>query len=108
MLFLEAGRQVEVEGFLSAPDPLIDAAACPGAPACGQGQVETRTIARALAGKVGSLHVSGCAKGCARRGVSDVTLVGREGRFDLVRRGGAGDTPERSGLTEAEVMELFA
>ena len=85
----------------------ISANFCPGAPACGQAEAETRGIARALAGKVGTLHVSGCAKGCARQAAAEVTLVGREGRFDLVRDGRAGDMPERSGLTGAEVLELF-
>jgi len=108
MLFLEGAAGVEVEGFLSSADPVLDVAACPGAPACAQGQVETRGIARALAGRVGTLHVSGCAKGCARQAISEVTLVGRAGRFDLVRNGRAGDMPERSGLTDAQVLELFA
>ena len=107
-LVLDDAAPEAVDGYLSFDDPLLAVAACPGAPACAQGQVGTREIARALAGKVGSLHVSGCAKGCARQKPSDVTLVGNDGRFDLVRGGRAGDTPERSGLTEAEVLELFA
>ncbi len=108
LLRLAGVAQTDVPGFLTAPDPLLGVAACPGAPACGQGQVATRDVARALAGRVGSLHVSGCAKGCARQAASDVTLVGRDGRFDLVRNGCVGDTPERSGLTGAEVVELLA
>ena len=109
MLFLEDARAVDVDGFLSAPgDPVLDVAACPGAPACAQAEVATRDIARALAGKVRSLHVSGCPKGCARQAASEVTLVGRGGRFDLVRNGRAGDTPERTGLTGTEVQEMFA
>lgn len=107
MLFLEDAAPVEVEGFLSAPDPVLSVAACPGAPACAQAEVETRAIGRALAGKVRTLHVSGCPKGCARQNPAEVTLVGNAGRFDLVRGGRAGDTPERSGLTGAEVLELF-
>lgn len=107
MLLLEDAAEVQVEGFLSAPDPVLDVSACPGAPACGQAELETRGIARALAGRAGTLHVSGCAKGCARQAAAEVTLVGRGGRFDLVRDGRAGDMPERSGLTGAEVLELF-
>jgi len=62
--------------------------------------VETRTLARALAGRVnGDLHVSGCEKGCARPRKADVTLVGRDGGFDLVRGGKPGDVPARRGLT---------
>ena len=107
MLLLEDAVPVEVEGFLSGPDPLLYVAACPGALACGQGEVATRNVARALVGQVRSLHVSGCAKGCARQAASDVTLVGRNGRFDLVRNGRVGETPQHSGLTEAEVVELL-
>lgn len=106
-LFLENAAPVKSEGFLSAPDPVLSVAACPGVPACAQGEVETRAIGRALAGKVRTLHVSGCLKGCARQNPAEVTLVGNAGRFDLVRNGRAGDTPERSGLTEAQVLELF-
>lgn len=107
-LFLENAAPVEVEGFLSSPDPLLDVTACPGAPACAEAQIETHAIARTLAGKVGTLHVSGCSKGCARQTLAEVTLVGNRGRFDLVRNGRAGDTPERAGLTAREVEELFA
>lgn len=107
LLRLAGAGDFDVPGFLTEPDPLQNVAACPGAPACAQGQVATREVARALAGRVGSLHVSGCAKGCARQAASDVTLVGRDGRFDLVRNGRVGDTPEKSGLTGAEVLELL-
>jgi precorrin-3B synthase len=85
-------------------DPLLAVDACPGAPACAAASVETRALARALAGRVAGLHVSGCAKGCARGPPARVTLVGREGRFDLVRAGTAWDRPLRRGLTPAEVL----
>ncbi len=42
-----------------------------------------------------AIHVSGCAKGCAHPGSAPWTLVGRDGRYDLVRHGKAGDTPGR-------------
>jgi precorrin-3B synthase len=81
--------------------------ACPGAPYCPQAHVETRDIARALAARVsGSLHVSGCAKGCARMGPADVTLIGNAGRFDLVKQGRAGDEPCQTGLTEETLMNM--
>jgi precorrin-3B synthase len=64
---------------VEASDPLLRVAACPGAPACSSGWGETRTLARriahSLAGRPGSAHVSGCAKGCARSAPADITLV---------------------------------
>ena len=33
----------------------------------------------------GSIHVSGCAKGCARSAPSELVLVGKAGRYRLVR-----------------------
>ncbi|MEO9826438.1 MAG: cobalamin biosynthesis protein CobG [Paracoccaceae bacterium] len=109
MLFLEDAKSADVPGFLNQPDPLLDVAACPGAPACAQSSVVTRDIARRLAPRaVGTLHVSGCAKGCARRSPADLTLVGRDGRFDLVKAGLPGDTPHQSGLSAAEVMQMVA
>lgn len=77
--------------------PLLRVDACPGAPACPQASVETRALAERLASHLGpqeTLHVSGCTKGCARSRPADVTLVGRDGRFDLVRRGTTNGTPE--------------
>ncbi|MFD3191653.1 cobalamin biosynthesis protein CobG [Sedimentitalea sp. HM32M-2] len=108
-LFLaEGGRPLQSDIFVSTPgDPLLTTDACPGAPYCPQAQAETRAIARALAPRVtGSLHVSGCAKGCARQGPADVTLVGHEGRFDLVKSGRAGDEPCQRGLDPETLMTL--
>jgi precorrin-3B synthase len=104
-----AARCISPALILDASDPRLMVDACPGAPLCGQASVATRDLARRLAGRLAgrALHVSGCSKGCARRGAASVTLVGREGTFDLVLDGNAGDTPVRSGLTEAEVMELL-
>lgn len=106
-ILVEGTASVAVDGFLTKWSPLMDIAACPGAPHCGQASVETRPLANALAGRVtGTLHVSGCAKGCARPKPSDVTLVGREGRFDLVRNGLAGDTPVQRDLTAEDARQL--
>jgi len=98
---LEGARALPTHPFIEKPDdPLLRVDACPGAPACPAATVETRRLARALAGRVdGDLHVSGCEKGCARPRAADVTLVGRDGGFDLVRDGAPGDVPARRGLT---------
>lgn len=93
-------------------DPGRLVSACVGRPGCGSGSVDARADARALldggallrAGvRAASLHVSGCAKGCAHPGPAAITLVGRAGRYGLVRAGRAGDTPDVDGLTLAEV-----
>lgn len=76
-------ERLRVAGLLTDPaDPLLRAAACSGAPACRSALGETRTVARELArtvltrlGPRSRLHVSGCAKGCAFDGRSDITLV---------------------------------
>lgn len=101
LILLEGARAIPSADFVTrASDPLLTTDACPGAPYCPQAQAETRDLARALAGRVnGSLHVSGCAKGCARMGPADITLVGNGGRFDLVKQGRAGDEPCQRGLT---------
>ena len=82
-------------------DPLLQVEACPGAPGCHSTSLDTRGDGRRLArllrrfGFTGTIHVSGCAKGCAKSGTSDLVLVGAEGRYDLVRNGTAQDRPAR-------------
>ena len=108
-LYLETARPVAHPAFIHDPSAFpLDVAACTGAPRCTQATVPTRPIARQLAARgLGTLHVSGCAKGCARSGSADVTLVGRDGMFDLVRDGSVGDAPDRTGVSEAGLLELF-
>ena len=95
-----------LEGFLNAPDdPLLRADACPGAPHCASASVPTRPLARLLAPKLaGRLHVSGCAKGCARSGPADLTVTGRDGQFDLVTEGRAWDAPSVTGLSQEDIL----
>lgn len=82
-------------------DPLLQIEACPGAPGCLSTSLDTRGDGRRLArllprfGFTGTIHVSGCAKGCAKSGMSDLVLVGAEGRYGLVRNGTAQDSPAR-------------
>ena len=79
-------------------DPLLQIEACPGAPGCQSTSLDTRGDGRRLAGLLprfgftGTVHVSGCAKGCAKSGTSDLVLVGAEGRYGLVRNGTAQDS----------------
>lgn len=93
--------------FVTAPDaPLMRADACPGTPYCPAATVQTRAVAAALVGHCdGSLHVSGCAKGCARKNPADVTLVGRNGRFDFVADGRPCDKPSKFRISPTEILE---
>ena len=106
MIYLPAPRRLPVMSpsgnLITDPgDPLLRVDACPGAAACPQASVETRGLARRLAPMIPAparLHVSGCAKGCARSQSADLTLVGRDGRFDLIRNGTAKSAPETPSL----------
>lgn len=95
-------------GFITDPaDPRLRIAACPGAPACASGTTPTRADADFLAMHgIADVHVSGCAKGCAypRPGR---TLVGCDGRYDLVDHGRAGDPARLAGLTIAQAAALL-
>jgi precorrin-3B synthase len=62
----------------------------------------------AALGLSGTLHVSGCAKGCAHPAAADVTLVGGSGRYSIVRNGRAGDVPWQTGLTIAAVAKALS
>lgn len=106
MLVLEEGALPEDPAFVtSAVDPLMRVDACPGAPFCPSASVATRELARQLAPRVtGTLHVSGCAKGCARQKPADMTLIGRGGRFDIVRRGCVEDKPDQNGQTPDDIL----
>ncbi len=92
-------------GFVTdAADPRLFIAACPGKPACASGHIDTRAIAeqvvRQHAGLFDgslTLHVSGCAKGCAHPRSAALALVGGENGAGLVVNGTAGARP--SGYT---------
>ncbi|MBZ9856780.1 precorrin-3B synthase [Mesorhizobium sp. CA13] len=77
-------------GFVTSPtDPRTRIAVCPGAPACASGRIATRDIAEAIATENAdsldfTLHVSGCAKGCAHPGPAALTIVGGENGAGLV------------------------
>ncbi|TPI27262.1 precorrin-3B synthase [Mesorhizobium sp. B3-2-1] len=77
-------------GFVTTPaDPRTRIAACPGAPACASGRIATRDIAEAIAAENAdildfTLHISGCAKGCAHPGPAALTIVGDENGAGLV------------------------
>ena len=109
MLVVEGAPAKQVDGLITDPaDPLLHVDACPGAPCCTQASVETRDLARRLAPHIaGRLHVSGCAKGCARPRAADVTLTGRDGLFDLSLNARAGGPAVRSALGAADILAHF-
>jgi precorrin-3B synthase len=97
---LNAARAVDLT--TDPDDPLLRIEACPGAPACRSTRLDTRGDARRLAalssrfGFEGTVHVSGCAKGCAKSAAADLVLVGAEDVYGIVRNGTAGDRPASS------------
>ncbi|MEM6608103.1 MAG: precorrin-3B synthase [Pseudomonadota bacterium] len=95
---------------LDPTDALLRVHACTGAPGCPQASVETRGLARAVAAILppsASLHVSGCAKGCAHPAGADLTLVGRAGRFDLVKDGRPWDDPAYREIDPRQVAKFI-
>jgi len=94
------------DAFITDPsDARLAVIACPGAPACASADAPTQDhalslapLARALSPSGVTLHVSGCAKSCARPHASAVTLVARAGLYDLITQGRASDTPVQQGL----------
>ncbi|WP_395383297.1 hypothetical protein ACHMW4_03470 [Mesorhizobium sp. UC22_110] len=83
-------------------DPRLHIAACPGEPACASGRIATREIAETVASSHAglldgsfTLHVSGCAKGCAHPATAALTLVGGENGAGLVVDGTAKALPPR-------------
>ncbi len=88
----QAVEAARLTGLIVDPDdPLLRIEACPGTPDCQSSSVDARGDARRLAalasanGYDGSIHVSGCAKGCARSAPSKLVLVGKGGLYRLVR-----------------------
>ncbi|MFO1101757.1 MAG: precorrin-3B synthase [Methylocystis sp.] len=103
--------------IISADDQRLAVIACPGAPECPQAVAETRAhvmnlapLAQKIGGADGvGLHLSGCAKGCARQSASPITLLACAEGFDLIENGGADGAPRLRALTfEAVIRELSA
>ena len=103
---VEAARDIGL--IVDEADPVLRIDACPGAPACRSSSVDTRRDARRLAALAfkGSLHVSGCAKGCARTAPADLVLVGELGRYKVIRNGTTRDEAERT-INAEEAGALF-
>jgi precorrin-3B synthase len=110
---LGAARSIDL--ITDPDDPLLSIAACPGAPACRSTSLDTRSDALRLAalssrfGFEGTIHVSGCAKGCAKSAAADLVLIGAEGKYGIVRDGTAQDRPASSAsFSELDPGAIFA
>ena len=107
MLLIEGAAEApHIPGVITrADDPMLRVVACTGAPGCLQAHAATRPLARALALRVKeTLHVSGCAKGCAHPGPAPLTLTATPAGFALIRDGTASGTPLRDGLSAADLI----
>ena len=108
----QLGKQLATLGFIVAPDdPRLGVVVCPGAPACAQAVADVQADARDLAELLPRargilLHVSGCAKGCARASPAPLTLVAKPSGYDLVIDGRAGDAPTHRGLSIGQAAAL--
>ncbi|SDG79918.1 precorrin-3B synthase [Bosea robiniae] len=81
-------------------DPRLSVQACAGSPACSRAEApamaDAATLAEAAADLLAAgatLHVSGCIKACAHPAAADLTLVGRDGHYDVVLGGTTRDKP---------------
>jgi precorrin-3B synthase len=99
-------------GFIvRADDPRRHVAACAGRPLCAAAQMPTRALAPAIAIAAASLldgsltiHLSGCAKGCAHARAAVLTVTGGHAGCDVVVNGSACDPP--LGAVTAEALPL--
>jgi precorrin-3B synthase len=111
-----AHAAAELGFIIEARDPRLAVLACSGAPECPQALGATRErldelapLAARLARNGVGLHVSGCAKGCARPSAAPATLVARGGDvFDLVFDGDAEAEPAERGLGLDAAMRSLA
>jgi precorrin-3B synthase len=107
MVLLE-GAAPALPGLITAEeDPMLRVVACTGAPSCEQALAATRDLAAGLAAHVplgATLHVSGCAKGCAHPSAADYTLVATDTGFAPLRNARAGDRRDTA-HSAAELMK---
>jgi len=84
-------------GFIvSADDPRRRIIACAGAPICASAYIAARAIAVNVAplfGGAPTIHISGCAKGCAHPAAASLTVVGTAEGCTLVAGGTTRDKP---------------
>lgn len=109
LLIVGATALPTIPGLITdATDPILRITACTGAPACPQARGDTRHLARQLAPHLAAaqtLHISGCAKGCAHPSAADTTLTATGQGHDLIRNGTAHDTPSLRDLSPQAIID---
>ncbi|OYD84213.1 precorrin-3B synthase [Azospirillum brasilense] len=110
-----AEKATALGGILDHHDIRLKLTACSGVTGCDVGTTDTHADGLAIAERAAGLleavrmvHVSGCAKGCAHPGAADVTLIAREGVYDVALNAAPGGTPWRSGLTPDAAVAAVA
>lgn len=95
-------------------DPRLAIAACGGADACERGTTETHAdalalmfVARRLRNTGVALHVSGCAKLCARHSPTPFTLIAAQGLYTLVTDAMAQGADNATGLSLAAARTML-
>lgn len=104
--------QAEAHGFiLHTHDARRLIEACPGAPACASAQGKTRDlaldIAKTLPHLTQTLHISGCAKGCACARKTDIVIVANQGGYYIGFDTMASAVPTHQLLNKEAVMEII-
>jgi precorrin-3B synthase len=109
LLIVGATEFPAIPGLITDPsDPILRISACTGAPACPQALGDTRTLARHVAPHLAAtqtLHISGCAKGCAHPAPAELTITATGQGYDLIRNGTASDTPSLKGLSPQAIQD---
>jgi precorrin-3B synthase len=85
-------------GFITrADDPRRKVIACAGAPICASAHIASRALAPAIAADAsafdGTIHISGCVKGCAHAATAALTIVGTAEGCAMIANGPVRDTP---------------
>jgi precorrin-3B synthase len=91
----------ELLGFITrADDPRRYVFACAGSPVCAAAHIAARAMAPAIAATAApfldrsfTIHISGCAKGCAHPAAAALTVVGTSAGCALVANGSTRDLP---------------
>lgn len=111
----EVLTEAERLGLITEPDdPRLFFDVCPGSHGCANATTDTRQDARRLADRLRSqallpsVHVSGCEKGCARRGAAALTLVARDGRYDLICDDGPAGRVALAAVSPADIESAVA
>ncbi|MGH6838919.1 MAG: precorrin-3B synthase [Methylocella sp.] len=116
--FVHAEEAGAIRAYFTAHNFIVDRgdarlaiAACGGASTCEHGTTDTRSdalnlipFARSLCKTGVALHVSGCAKGCARQAATPFTLIAHAGRYDFVVDG----AEIAAGINDANRLDLAA